>query len=165
MLFAFEPRSRVCTGIWHHIDTITLPFIQLVEAFVPTPVRIGLHSEPIYFLISPIAGELAAISPHVRAKAFDQAVLVGSSIALVIGPLLDAIAISSIISIIAVKCRSVWIPLRAYTVHDSFLEFALELKIVHVGTQAFAVVEIIGPLAFVFLAPDLGELAPTVCPA
>lgn len=94
ILLSIEPRTRVGSIIWVHVDSVAVSFVQLVEAFIAAPIRVVLHAETIDLLILPFACELPAISPLVRAEARHYAYDVVSGVGLSIRPLLDAVSVA-----------------------------------------------------------------------
>ena len=62
--------------IRHHVNTITLPLVELVESFIATTIGVILNTEAVDLLIEPITRELTSIGPPVSAKALNDVILV-----------------------------------------------------------------------------------------
>lgn len=139
MLLPLVPAARVRALIRHHVDPVPLPLIQLIEAFITPSVCVILYAKAIYFLISPLAGEFAAIGPAVGAKALDHTVPVVTRVALVVRPCLYTVAISLSIGEKAVKRAAIRPAFGPDAILDPLFKLALVLEIIHMARQAFSV--------------------------
>ena len=151
--------------IRHHVDTIPLAPVKLVEAFITATVRIVLDTEAIDFCILPIAGEFLAIRPLIGAKAFNDSVNVVSGISLIIGPLLNAISIALAIAVEAVEAHAIWVAFLAKAVLDILLEHALVDKEIHMSRNSLSVLHVVGPFAFIGFSLHVSELAVAMSPS
>lgn len=95
------------------IDTVSMLFVELVEPFVASSVRVSLNAESVKLLVLPGALKLFAIRPSVHSEALHVSVFIISSVNLLIGPALDAVSISLPIFEVADKLHPVRIALLA----------------------------------------------------
>ena len=161
-LLALVPGAGVGLLVWHHVDAVALPLVQLVEALVAASIWVLLHAEAVHFLVHPVAGVLLAVGPPVRTEAFDDSVLVVAGVSLSVGPLLDAVSIPLVARVRAEELRTVRIGFLTNALHDALFELAFVDKEIDVGRSALAVVHVVRPLAFIRLTLDLGVLAVAV---
>ena len=68
VLLAFVPSSRVRTLVWHHINSVSLPLVKLVESFIAAAICVVLNAKAIDFLVDPVTCELASVSPLVGSE-------------------------------------------------------------------------------------------------
>ena len=162
MLLTFEPGAGVCLLVRHHVDTIALSLVELVEAFVAAAVRVLLHAEAVHFLVDPVACVLFAVGPSVSAKAFNVPLLVFPCVSLTIGPLLDTVSVALVHGIASEELGTVRVRLFADSLHDALAELPFIDKEVHVSRHAFSVVHVVGPLSLIRLTLDLREFAVTM---
>ena len=76
VLLTFFPTPGVATAVSIHVNTVSVPPVQLVEAFIAAAIRILLLPEAVDFLIHPRALELFTVRPRVGAVALHDTVLV-----------------------------------------------------------------------------------------
>ena len=88
-------------------------FVELVEPFVASSVRVSLNAESVKLLVLPGALKLFAIRPGVHTEALHVSVFIISCVNLLIGPALDAVSISLPIFEVADKLHPVRIALLA----------------------------------------------------
>ena len=162
VLLVLHPGARVRALVRIHVNAETVPFVQLVETFVPPTVRVLLDSEAIDLGVSPISRELPSILEMVGAEALNDSVFVIAGVVLIVGPLLNAISILFACDVVANEDGAVGPGLLAHALLHVLSVLALEAELVHVSRDATAVVHIIGPLSFIRLTLDMSELAVAV---
>ena len=155
VLFSFEPSSRIGLLVGHHIDSIALTLVQLVEALIASAVWIFLHAKPIHFLVNPVTCVFFAVRPPVGSKSLDKAILVHARVSLTIRPFLDTVSISLVVLVVSKELRTIWIGLFAFADHGSFAEHALVNEEVHVSRRTLAMVHVVGPLSLIRLTGNL----------
>ncbi len=145
--------------VWHHVDTVPLTPVELIESFITAPVRIVLDTEAINFRILPVACELFAIRPLVGAKAFNDSVNVVSGISLIIGPFLNTVSIALAIAVEADEAHAIWVAFLTEAVLDILLEHAFVDEEIHMSRNSLSMLHVVGPLAFVGFSLHVSELA------
>lgn len=159
MLLARVPSAWVCLLVWHHVDTVALPLVQLVEAFVTTAIWIFLHTKTIHFLIHPVASVLLSIWPPVGAKAFNDSIFVGASVGLTIRPLLNTVSLSFVIGVGAKELCTIRVSFFTDALHDTLSELTFVDEEVYVSGDTLAMVHVASPLSLISLTLNLSEFA------
>ena len=141
------------------IDTVAVLFIQLVEAFIATPIWIFLYSEPINLLILPGALEFFAIRPRIGAETVHDTVSVVARIDLQIWPSLHPVSISLPIFKVADECHAIGVALFANAFLDILTPLAFVNEEIDVPRYTLALSHVIDPFSLIGLALHMGEFA------
>ena len=120
-----------------------------------------------YFIEPEGTSVLATIAPSVGAEALYLAVFVLTSVAMVICTVwpfmsVDTVSIAFAISKVSAEGATVGPPLKANTFLDALKEFPMIAEVIHVRLNAYAMLKVSIPLAFVRFTLDQRVLAVTV---
>ena len=118
-----------------------------------------MHSESVYFLVLPLASELAPVGPSVSSEALYQAISVFASVVLIIWPFLDSVSESLTTYIVAVEGAIIGPRLLPHSLLHILAELALVNEEVYVSGDSSTMIHVVGPLSLVSLALNVGELA------
>ena len=132
MLLSFAPRTRVSALVRHHVDTVTLSLIELVESFIASTILVVLNAKTINLLIQPISSELAAICPLISSETLDYIIFVITGVRLIVRPLLYSISISFVIDVISIERASIWPDFRANSLLLALSKLSFVAEMVYV---------------------------------
>ena len=165
MLLTFFPTPGVATAVSIHVNTVSVPPVQLVEAFIAAAIRILLLPEAVDFLINPRALELFTVRPRVGAVALHDTVLVVAGVGLLVGPALDTVPIALAILEVTNEDHTVGIGFFAHARLDTSFPHALVYEEIDVPRYSLTMALIVGPLTLICFALHMSECAVAVRPS